>query len=105
MDLRIVANNYNLSPSPSPSPQHHGSSVQGLKEYKRSRERQQSSVTTNILLPQQMSDVDLDGTAVQVSCGSFHALLLTSEGSVYSWGSNNHGQLGQAHTAEKVGVN
>jgi len=39
-----------------------------------------------------------------VSCGSFHSLLLTVSGSVYSWGSNIHGQLGHQHTAELVNL-
>lgn len=30
----------------------------------------------------------------QISCGSSHSLILTSEGTVYATGSNEHGQLG-----------
>jgi alpha-tubulin suppressor-like RCC1 family protein len=33
-------------------------------------------------------------TVKQISCGYSHALLLTSEGAVYTTGSNEHGQLG-----------
>ena len=30
----------------------------------------------------------------QVACGRFHSLALTQNGVIYSWGSNNYGQLG-----------
>ena len=30
----------------------------------------------------------------QIACGDFHAMALTSEGQVYSWGGNDQGQLG-----------
>ena len=39
---------------------------------------------------------------VQISCGSFHSLLLTAKGTVYSWGSNVHGQLGHPQIHEMV---
>ncbi|XP_064397834.1 uncharacterized protein LOC135344542 isoform X2 [Halichondria panicea] len=77
--------------------------VQGMKEYKRSRERQQSSPvdTVNVQLPQLVTlDPPLEDTIIQMSCGSFHSLLLTSAGGVHSWGSNQHGQLGHTHMAE-----
>ena len=32
----------------------------------------------------------------QISCGSFHSLLLTTEANIYSFGSNDHGQLGHS---------
>ncbi|XP_077295148.1 HECT and RLD domain containing E3 ubiquitin ligase 4 isoform X2 [Arctopsyche grandis] len=32
--------------------------------------------------------------AVQIACGSYHSVALMSNGDMYSWGSNNHGQLG-----------
>ncbi|GAB1867664.1 RCC1 and BTB domain-containing protein 1-like isoform X1 [Camponotus japonicus] len=35
-----------------------------------------------------------DVTIVKVVCGSTHSLVLTSEGKIYSWGSNDKGQLG-----------
>eukprot|EP00106_Octopus_bimaculoides_P003264 XP_014770706.1 PREDICTED: uncharacterized protein LOC106869467 [Octopus bimaculoides] len=34
------------------------------------------------------------GKIVQVSCGSYHFVLLTSDGVVYTWGRNTDGQLG-----------
>lgn len=36
----------------------------------------------------------LDSTIVQVECGSEHTLILTKSGSVWSFGWNEHGQLG-----------
>ena len=30
----------------------------------------------------------------QISCGSYHSLLLTTEADIYSFGGNKHGQLG-----------
>lgn len=29
-----------------------------------------------------------------VSCGQYHSVALTSDGQIFSWGSNQHGQLG-----------
>ena len=57
---------------------------------------------SNSVLPQQISDVFLGDTVVQLSCGSFHSLLLTSAGEVFSWGSNGSGQLGHPQTSELV---
>lgn len=43
-----------------------------------------------------------------VACGEFHSLARKGDGTVYSWGSNSHGQLGQplakidSLTAEKI---
>ena len=33
----------------------------------------------------------------QISCGSYHSLLLTTDGDIYSFGNNNCGQLGLKH--------
>ena len=57
---------------------------------------------SNSLHPQQLRDVSLRDTVVQLSCGSFHSLLLTSAGEVFSWGSNGNGQLGHPQTPELV---
>ena len=59
---------------------------------------------SNSVLPQQVSDVFLGDMVVQLSCGSFHSLLLTSAGEVFSWGSNGSGQLGHPQTSELVRI-
>jgi alpha-tubulin suppressor-like RCC1 family protein len=42
--------------------------------------------------------------AFQVSCGDSHCLLLTKDGSVWSWGANSNGQLGDGTaTSAKTG--
>ncbi|KAI8620623.1 hypothetical protein BC830DRAFT_1164418 [Chytriomyces sp. MP71] len=51
---------------------------------------------------------DLFGVAiVKVACGSTFSLALTASGTVYSWGSNSHGQLGHGtktptHTPTRI---
>ena len=32
---------------------------------------------------------------IKMSCGSSHTIALTDKGTVYSWGSNSNGRLGQ----------
>jgi alpha-tubulin suppressor-like RCC1 family protein len=39
---------------------------------------------------------------VQVATGSEHCLVLSDRGSVYSWGWNEHGQLGTPETSAHV---
>ncbi|XP_066430143.1 probable E3 ubiquitin-protein ligase HERC3 isoform X2 [Eleutherodactylus coqui] len=34
---------------------------------------------------------------LQVSCGNLHCLALSDDGQLFSWGQNNHGQLGLGH--------
>ena len=38
---------------------------------------------------------------VQISCGDGHVLALKSDGSVYAWGQNNNGQLGDGTTIDR----
>lgn len=37
---------------------------------------------------------------VQISCGSCHSVALSDDGSVYSWGANDKGQLGEGSKIE-----
>ena len=101
---------YSTHPRMTSSLRHHltshiqqpSSSPNGPKEYKRSREKQKMPTGSNSVLPQQVTDAFLGDTVVQLSCGSFHSLLLTSAGEVFSWGSNGSGQLGHPQTSELV---
>jgi alpha-tubulin suppressor-like RCC1 family protein len=43
-------------------------------------------------------DAFADVTIAQIGVGVDHTLALASDGSIYSWGRNNHGQLGHADT-------
>ena len=46
---------------------------------------------------------DLEGKrVVQVACGHSHTLALTQEGSVYAWGCNKYGQVGQPNVGSSV---
>jgi hypothetical protein len=54
--------------------------------------------------------VDISGvlsgkTITAVTAGQFHSVALSSEGNIYAWGSNNHGQLGDnSTTGSKIPV-
>lgn len=38
---------------------------------------------------------------VDIACGSYHTLVLTSDGEVYAWGQNNCGQIGSGSTTNQ----
>lgn len=40
-------------------------------------------------------------TITQISAGGYHVLALASDGTVYSWGSNTYGQLGDGTTTQR----
>lgn len=46
----------------------------------------------------QAAQVTVGSTAPQVAASDFHALALMADGSVFAWGSNEHGQLGNGST-------
>jgi len=60
--------------------------------------------TTNQTYPVRVKDVDtvsnLSGV-IAISAGDMFSLALKSDGSVWAWGWNNYGQLGDGTTAEK----
>ncbi|MFA7150813.1 MAG: prepilin-type N-terminal cleavage/methylation domain-containing protein [Candidatus Paceibacterota bacterium] len=60
--------------------------------------------TTNSSLPVQVKGVGGSGNltnATSVAAGYFHSLALKSDGTVYAWGYNNYGQLGDNSTTER----
>jgi cysteine-rich repeat protein len=55
-------------------------------------------------LPSTAGDVDLGGTAVQVTAGGFHTCALLDNGAARCWGFNVWSQLGYGHT-QSIGDN
>lgn len=47
--------------------------------------------------------VAIKGTVTKVAAGTDHGLALTSDGSVWAWGANDHGQVGDGSAAVSVG--
>ncbi len=54
--------------------------------------------TKNRLTPVQVSD--LSGV-IAIAAGEYHSLALKSNGTVWAWGRNNYGQLGNGTTTNK----
>ncbi|ETR65903.1 MAG: hypothetical protein OMM_13546, partial [Candidatus Magnetoglobus multicellularis str. Araruama] len=48
--------------------------------------------------------IPIQQEAVQIAAGEYHSLALKNDGSVWAWGRNNHGQLGDGgySTANKT---
>ncbi|MCK9459225.1 MAG: hypothetical protein M0R80_06265 [Proteobacteria bacterium] len=55
-------------------------------------------------LPSDVGPVDLGGSAVQVSCGTYHTCALLESGDVVCWGLGEYGMLGNGNT-ETIGDN
>ena len=57
-----------------------------------------TTIGTNILVPTKIITTNITtaghGTIAKISAGRYHSVLLTSTNNAYSWGLNNHGQLG-----------
>mmetsp|Transcript_4103 Transcript_4103/g.7509 ORF Transcript_4103/g.7509 Transcript_4103/m.7509 type:complete len:264 (+) Transcript_4103:85-876(+) len=49
---------------------------------------------TDVLVPQELTEVFDDEKVIQVSAGFNHSMALTESGRVFSWGRNDHGQVG-----------
>ena len=47
-----------------------------------------------VMIPQQ---VDINESVIQVDCGGFHTVCVTSSGTMYTWGDGSNGQLGNLH--------
>lgn len=58
--------------------------------------------TTNAgLVPYHISTNLSNKQVIEVACGSYHSLVLTSDGEVFAWGYNNSGQVGSGSTANQ----
>ncbi|XP_069495940.1 RCC1 and BTB domain-containing protein 2 isoform X3 [Ambystoma mexicanum] len=60
-----------------------------------------NGTTSPVLIPCQVSINLLDKKVTAVACGSYHSMVLTSDGEVYAWGYNNSGQVGSGSTANQ----
>ena len=52
----------------------------------------------NRLVPTLVTGQLQDKIAVYAAAGRYHTLCITAESSLFSWGYNNHGQLGVGDT-------
>ena len=62
----------------------------------------EGSFTTMKTLPCLVKGLLFSKKSIQVACGYYHTLVLDSLGQVYSFGRNDHGQLGLGHSVQKV---
>eukprot|EP00771_Trimastix_marina_P001282 gnl/Trimastix_PCT/2341.p1 GENE.gnl/Trimastix_PCT/2341~~gnl/Trimastix_PCT/2341.p1 ORF type:complete len:723 (-),score=104.11 gnl/Trimastix_PCT/2341:234-2402(-) len=60
-----------------------------------------NGTTTNRTDPIRVGGLLAGKRVVKIACGWLHSLALTSEGEVYTWGSNDNGQLGDGTTTER----
>lgn len=69
----------------------------------RNAEGQLGRTTGSAFVPD-IDQVEFVSNVTAMSAGSWHALALRSDGTVYSWGSNNVGQLGRGLVFESTSV-
>ncbi|KAK7810385.1 hypothetical protein U0070_022148 [Myodes glareolus] len=60
-----------------------------------------NGTATHGLLPCHISTNLSNKQVIEVACGSYHSLVLTSDGEVFAWGYNNSGQVGSGSTANQ----
>ncbi|MGD0090079.1 MAG: PKD domain-containing protein [Planctomycetota bacterium] len=53
------------------------------------------------VLPVQVDNTDLAGRAVAIACGNYHSMALKVDGTVWCWGFNSVGQLGDGTNGNK----
>nr|WP_246525805.1 hypothetical protein [Geomobilimonas luticola] len=57
---------------------------------------------TNRLAPTQVNGLGAGAGVIAVAAGSYHTLALKDDGSVWAWGSNANGQLGDNSTTQRL---
>ncbi|XP_077634922.1 RCC1 and BTB domain-containing protein 2-like [Crocuta crocuta] len=60
-----------------------------------------NGTTNHGLIPCHISTNLSNKQVTEVACGSYHSLVLTSDGEVFAWGYNNSGQVGSGSTANQ----
>ncbi|XP_055465666.1 RCC1 and BTB domain-containing protein 2 isoform X3 [Psammomys obesus] len=60
-----------------------------------------NGTTNHGLVPCHISTNLSNKHVIEVACGSYHSLVLTSDGEVFAWGYNNSGQVGSGSTANQ----
>nr|KAF6428370.1 RCC1 and BTB domain containing protein 2 [Rousettus aegyptiacus] len=60
-----------------------------------------NGTTNHGLVPCHISTNLSNKQVIEVACGSYHSLVLTSDGEVFAWGYNNSGQIGSGSTANQ----
>ncbi|XP_066090788.1 RCC1 and BTB domain-containing protein 2 isoform X3 [Saccopteryx bilineata] len=60
-----------------------------------------NGTTNHGLVPWLISTNLSNKQVTEVACGSYHSLVLTSDGEVFAWGYNNSGQVGSGSTANQ----
>ena len=61
--------------------------------------------TTDILIPNNITEnfnLNIDEKIIQVSLGGYHSSAITSEGRIFTWGSNFGGKLGDGTTEDRT---
>jgi len=59
----------------------------------------EATTTTRRLIPTQVAGV---GDGVDMAAGLYHSLVLRADGTVWAWGANSYGQLGDNSTSTRV---
>ncbi|KAL6039185.1 hypothetical protein STEG23_012209, partial [Scotinomys teguina] len=60
-----------------------------------------NGTTNHGLVPCHISTNLSNKQVIEVACGSYHSLVLTSDGEIFAWGYNNSGQVGSGSTANQ----
>ncbi|MDZ7815311.1 MAG: hypothetical protein U5N86_04670 [Planctomycetota bacterium] len=61
-----------------------------------------AGVTRLIAISPRSSESLSDKDVISLTAGSYHSFALCSDGSVYAWGNNDHGQLGLGDDVDRI---